>query len=173
MYNTKYVYYTEDGTVTQIRAIPPEDGGLYFEIDLNLVLDFVVHYKSFDNYKIDYFLNLAKGLTTEVENTSGSINVPYIIPVTSGYKNEITIEHNRDFWSVKVRDDVKDKIQLYNNLKIYVCKKDNLSCMYIPLTFDLTSSEGIPFTSSIETDLSSLSLVTGKLYKSYGIKEIK
>ena len=171
MYNTKFVWYTEDGTVTQIRAVPPDDGSLFFEIDLNLVLDFVVHYKSFDNYKIDYFFNLAKGRITEVENTVGSTNLPYIVPQTLGYKNEVTVEHKENSWSVKIREDVKDKIQIYKTLKFYICKKDDLACMYMPLTFDLEKDQEIEFKTEIEKDLKNISLVTGKLYDSYGVKE--
>lgn len=170
MYNTKFIYYTEEGTVTQIRALPPEDDTLFFEIDLNLVLDFVVHYKSFDNYKIDYFLNLAKGKITEIEHPA-STKLPFIISKTLGYYNEITIEHKSNSWVAVVREDVKDKIEIYKTLKVFICKKDNLSCLYMPLIFDLQQNCEIAFTTELEKDLNSISLVTGKLYNSYGVKE--
>jgi hypothetical protein len=172
MYNTKFIYYTEDGTVTQIRATPPDDNTLFFEIDLNLVLDFVVNYKPFDNYKIDYFLNLANGKITEVEHSTNT-KLPFIISQTSGYHNEITIEHTANSWIAVVRDDVKDKIEIYKTLKVFICKKDNLSCLYMPLVFDLQNNREVAFTTEIEKDLNSISLVTGKLYNSYGVKEVQ
>jgi hypothetical protein len=65
------------------------------------------------------------------------------------------------------------KFEYYINKPCFICKKDNLSCLYMPLVFDLQNNREVAFTTEIEKDLNSISLVTGKLYNSYGVKEVQ
>ena len=172
-----YVHYDETGKVHALSNVP-STVNKNFEIDKELVKDFMAFgTKKADKYTIEYFFNLSKGIIEkEEEQVTVQNNIPYIIPRTKSYNNEITIEHyvKESKWKICVRDDIKDKLAITSSFLFFVCKKDNPHVLYTTIYVDSNNvNEDIPFKTKVETKLSKFSLVTNKKFNSYGIKEIE
>lgn len=173
IYNTRFIYYNDAGEILCIRPVPPNDNTLYLEIDFSLVEEFLFGNKSYSNYKINYFLNLLNGVVNEEEIfISQEQKFLYIVPITTSLNNEITIEHNGSHWNIILREDMKEKIKLFSRLDFFVCKKDDPTFLFLKFSIDLNNILPINFTTEYEKNLESISLVTSKRFKSYGIKKI-
>jgi hypothetical protein len=172
IYNTRFIHYNSSGEILTISPFKPEDEQLFLEIDFSFVEEFLFGNKSFKNYKINYFFNLINGIVNKEETVvSEDKKFLYIIPLTSSFNNEITIEYTPQYWRIVVREDIKEKIKLHSTLNIFVCKKDDPSFLYKELVFDLNSLSPVYFTNEVETNLKLITLVTTKQFSSYGIKE--
>ena len=130
-------------------------------------MDFKLGKKHFYNYKIDYFFNLKNGVIQKEENTIYTLSFLHVIPLVDHFKNEITLIHRRNFWELKIRDDVKYE---NSNLTFFLSKKDDPSYFYSYITFDLNNLK-LDFKNNFEYDLKNFSVVTMKKFNSYGIKE--
>ncbi len=178
IYNTLFVHYTDDGTVVSITN-SPDNSYRFFEIDLNLVTDFLSDGKKDPKkYKIDYFFNLSKGvLLDDTEQEVAKNNLPYLLPRTTGFNNEITLIHDvkKQKWSISVRDDVKDKLHIISDMPFFILKKDDPCFVYRFFSIQrdklLTSTVDIPFVYDEELDIKNISVMTEKKFNSYGIKE--
>jgi hypothetical protein len=173
IYNTRFIYYNEEGKILAIRPYPPSDNTSHLEVDFSLVEEFLFGTKSYSNYKINYFLNLVNGIVNEEEiETVEEQQFLYNIPLTSSNNNEITLVHNPTYWSLIIREDVLDKIKLFQKLEFFICKKDDPTFFYSTLAIDLNNISPIKFTIEQEKNLRLISVLTYKKFKSYGIKEI-
>lgn len=177
VYNKMYVHYDDTGQVILVSNVIIPDYRT-FEIETDLILDFLSGKKSSQDYKIEYFFNLSKGIVEE-KKVSKRSDFVYIIPETTGYENEITFEHNLSnrSWKIVARDDVRDKLKIMNKMSFFICEKDNVSFLYSTYVIDCLELADedllIKFSSEIEEDLKKISIVTNKKLNSYGIKEIK
>jgi hypothetical protein len=174
IYNTRFIYYDKSGKIIEIRPYPPIDNTLFLEIEFSLIEDFLFGNKSnfISKYRIDYFLNLIKGIKNDEEILMGEDNILlYSIPITSSFSNEITLEHKSDSWNLVFRPNIEQKIKLYSNLDFFICKKNDPSFLYSTLNFNVDNLEPIKFVSELEKDLNLISVMTLKKFKSYGIKE--
>jgi hypothetical protein len=172
-----YIHYDASDKVYALSNVPSSEHK-NFEIDRELVKDFMAFgTKKADNYSIQYFFNLSKGIIEkEEEQVTVQNNIPYVIPHTKSYNNEITIEHyaKESKWRICVRDDIKDKLEITSSFLFFICKKDNPHILYSTIYVDSNNiNEDVPFKTQIETKLSKFSLVTNKRFNSYGIKEIE
>jgi hypothetical protein len=172
-----YVQYDATGKVHALSNVP-STVNRNFEIDRELVKEFMAFgTKKADNYAIEYFFNLSKGIIEkEEEQVIVQNNMPYLIPRTKSYNNEITIEHytSEAKWRISVREDIKDKLEIASSFLFFVSKKDNPHILYTTIHVDTTKiNEDIPFKTKVELNLSKFSLVTNKRFNSYGIKEIE
>lgn len=178
IYNTLFIQYTDEGNVVSITNTP-DNSFRFFEIDLNLVTDFLFGgTKDPKKYKIDYFFNLSKGVVVDdVEQEVTKNNLPYLLPRTNAFNNEITLVHDskNSQWSVYIRDDVKDKLNVISDMSFFVVKKDDPCFFYrffsVPRKELILSKIDIPFLYDEETDISNISVITEKRFNSYGIKE--
>lgn len=172
IYNTRFIYYKDNGEIQAIRPFPPEDDQLFFEIDFSLVEEFLFGNKSYANYKINYFLNLVNGIVNEEESVADEQQqFLYTVPLTSSFNNEITLEHTSDSWSIVIREDAKEKIKLFPRLDFFVCKKDDPSFLYSKFVVDLNNLSPVKFITAHEENLNLISLVTNKKFNSYGIRK--
>ena len=96
----------------------------------------------------------------------------YVLPLTSSFNNEITLEHTTDGWSIVVREDAKEKIKLFSILEFFICKKDDPSFLYSKFTVDLNNLSPVMFATKDEKDLNLISVVTNKKFNSYGIRKV-
>lgn len=175
-----YVEYTEDGTVTRISN-QRDPLIVSFEINLDLVIDLYGNQHNLSKYNIEYFFNLAKGLVEEIEEeVQIKTNVPYVIPRTVNFDNEITLEHDPtiDGWTMYIREDVIDKLTVIDNFTFYICKKDDPHYLYGSIQLvdvnDIVSDGKIQFgfAYTIEENLNDYCLVViPNIFKSYGVKE--
>ena len=173
IYNTRFIYYNDAGEILAIKPFPPGDDQLFFEIDFSIVEEFLFGNKSYTNYKINYFLNLVNGIINEEENViSEEQQFLYILPLTSSFNNEITLEHTTDGWSIVVREDAKEKIKLFSILEFFICKKDDPSFLYSKFSIDLNNLSPVMFATKDEKDLNLISVVTNKKFNSYGIRKV-
>jgi hypothetical protein len=174
IYNTRFIYYNDAGEIQAIRPFPPEDDQLlFFEIDFALVEEFLFGNKSYTNYKINYFLNLVNGIVNEEETViTEERQFLYVLPLTSSFNNEITLEYTTDCWNIVVREDIKEKVKLFPRLDFFVCKKDDPSFLYSKFSIDLNNLSSVMFATKAEKDLNLISVVTSKKFKSYGIRKL-
>jgi len=173
IYNTRFIYYKDNGEIQAIRPFPPEDDQLFFEIDFSFVEEFLFGNKSFTNYKINYFLNLVNGIVNEEETViSEQRRFLYTIPLTSSNNNEITLEHAADCWNIVIKEDSKERVKLFPKLDFFICKKDDPSFLYSKFSIDLNNLSPVQFTTENEKDLNLISIVTNKKFNSYGIRKV-
>jgi hypothetical protein len=172
IYNTRFIYYNDAGEILAIKPFPPEDDQLFFEIDFALVEEFLFGNKSYTNYKINYFLNLVNGIVNEEETViTEERRFLYVLPLTSSFNNEITLEHTTDCWNIVVREDVKERVKLFPKLDFFICKKDDPLFLYFKFSIDLNNLSPVMFVTTDEKDLNLISVVTSKKFNSYGIKK--
>jgi len=151
-----------------------------FEIDLELVLDFLSDgNKDCRKYKINYFFNLSKGVIEhELEEKESHNALPTVIKRTTSYNNEITLDHNlkESKWTVHIRQDLLDQLEISSNLVFFICKKDDPHYLYSTLTVQpnnlKTGKFDLFFIHDHEKDINNISVVPIRSFKSYGIKEI-
>jgi hypothetical protein len=172
IYNTRFIYYNDAGEILSIKPFPPEDNQLFFEIDFALVEEFLFGNKSYKNYKINYFLNLVNGIVNEEETViTEERQFLYVLPLTSSFNNEITLEHTEDCWNIVVREDAKERVKLFPKLDFFICKKDDPSFLYSKFSIDLNNLSPVMFVTTDEKDLNLISVVTNKKFNSYGIRK--
>ena len=177
-----YVSYLDNGQVVKLENCP-DPNYKTFEIAYKLVQNLYDTRKNVSRYKIDYFYNIAKGIVEDIKDeVEVKTDMPFVIPLTSGFNNEITFEHRLDLdgWIMHIRSDVADKINLVDSMKFYITKKDDPHFLLGNITLDFKNSDTIitdnklsfSFAYEIETNLNDFSLVViDKIFKSYGIKE--
>ena len=176
VYDYMFVHYDNDGVVHLISNVESSDKN-NFKIDLKLVEDFITSKRQCQKFKIEFFFNLSKGIVTAEEQIVANNQQPlYLIPATSAYQNEVTLEHTIDSWNIIVNDTVKDKLDIIKNLVFFVVEKDNPYQMYTHIAVDTKLLKpgpiNVKFTTPQETDLSLISIVTQQKFNSYGIKEL-
>jgi hypothetical protein len=173
VYTHMQVHYDDDGTVHLISNME-DTSKKNFSIELKLIKDFLIGHKDCKKFKIDYFFNLSKGIVTEEEQviTSQKRSL-YLIPQTSEYNNELTIEKNKDSWKIIVHSTAKDRLDILSNINFFVVKKDDPYYMYRYFSVDptvlRTNAVTIPFT--VEQERGAVSLTTVHQFNSYGILE--
>jgi hypothetical protein len=173
IYNTRFIYYNDVGEILAIKPFPPEDDQLFFEIDFTLVEEFLFGNKSHTNYKINYFLNLVNGIVNEEETViTEERQFLYVLPLTSSFNNEITLEYTTDCWNIVVREDVKERVKIFPKLDFFICKKDDPSFLYSKFSIDLNNLSPVMFATKNEKDLNLISVVTSKKFNSYGIRKL-
>jgi hypothetical protein len=176
VYDSMFVHYDNEGNVHLISNV--KDAKLNnFKIDLNLVEDFLTGKRQCQKFKIEFFFNLSKGIVTAEEQVVANNQQPlYLIPATSSYQNEVTLEHGSYGWNIIVNDAVKDKLKIVKRLVFFVVEKDNPYHMYTHITVDTTDLQtggaSVKFTTPQEADLRLVSVVTQQKFNSYGIKDL-
>lgn len=175
IYNSSFIYFDSDGTVHGISNVASEQFK-NFEIDNSLVESFYNHKKILANYNIEYFFNLTKGvvLAEEEKVIESNLNL-YLIPRTTAYNNEVTVEHDliNQKWIVKFRNDVCDKFDIVSKIVFFVTKHSDPYFLY--RSFVVTPSNKsieIKFETKQEHSLKEISLFTVKKFNSYGVKDI-
>jgi hypothetical protein len=178
-YTTMLVQYDESGQVHLISNAY-DDSYKNFQIDIALIEDFMYGgKKNPKKYKIDYFFNINKGIIeSEDEQEIVKSSLPYIIPHTLSFNNEITLEHTILGWKLHVRDTALDNLEITNSLMFYLCKRNNPHFFYgsIHITdikeYLANNQPYISFVNSIERNLTNFSVVTNPyIFKSFGVKE--
>lgn len=177
-----YVCYTDDGKVIKIDNCP-DSSFKNFQIDYELVKDLYDSRRDLSRYKIDYFYNISKGFVENIEQEiEVKTDMPFIISLTSSFNNEITLEHRPSMqcWTMYIRPDIADKINLVDKMSFYIVKKDDPNFLLGSVDLDISGSYDeihdnkltFPFAYEIEEHLNDFSLVvTNRIFKSYGIKE--
>lgn len=162
-----YVSYLEDGSVIKIdNCVDPEYKA--FEIEYELVKQIYDSRKDLSKYKIDYFYNLSKGIEEVVHDEMEiKTDMPFVVPITDSYNNEITLEYQTitDCWVLHVRPDVADKIDLVNELRFYITKKDDPH--FLVNEFSISLNDEVKLTEHLK-DFSLVAV--DKIFKSYGVK---
>lgn len=179
-YTTMLVQYDESG---QVHLISNAYNQSYknFQIDIALIEDFMHGgKKNPKKYKIDYFVNISKGvIELEDEQAVVKTSLPYIIPHTVSFNNEVTLEHySLTGWKLHIRADALTNLEITNSLIFHVCKKNNPHFLYSSIHITdvkeyLSNKQShIEFTNSIEQDLINFSVVTNPyIFKSFGVKQ--
>jgi hypothetical protein len=175
VYNVMYVHYDDDEKVHLISNIV-ESSMRVFEIDIELIGDFLDGKKTATNYKIGYFLNLSKGII-EDEIPIITNNFLYVVPVVLDTHSDITLFYNKSYWTVHANDRALDRLSVAPMLMFYICKKHDPHYMYASFTVDpaalMKQDIVIDFTTELEIDLELFSLVTSRKLNSYGIIDVK
>lgn len=178
VYNSSFIYFDDAGEVHGLSNVL-SDQYKNFEIDTSLIEDFFLNKKNFKNYNIDYFFNLSKGvIELEEEQTVIESNLSlYLIPRTSAYNNELTIDHDvkNSKWIITIRKDVVDKLDIISNLVFFVTKANDPYFLYRSFsvaTNEIKDNVEINFNTEEENSLTNISLLTVKKFNSYGVKEI-
>jgi hypothetical protein len=179
-YTTMLVQYDDQG---QVHFISNAYNTEYknFQINLSLIEEFLSGgKKNPKKYKIDYFFNISKGLIeVEEEQEIVKSSLPYVIPHTNSFNNEITLEHNASLgWTLHIRPDALDKLDIVNNLLFYICKKNNPHFLYGSIHITnlkdtlLNNQIYIKFNTLIEENLDNFSVVINPyIFKSFGVRE--
>lgn len=167
VYTSTFIIYNVEGKIIGISNEPQLNNCL--EISNDLINDFKLGKKNFYNYNINYFQNLKEGIIQKEESLLTYTSFLYVLPFVNHFKNEITLIHNKTYWELKIRDDIKYE---KNNLNFFLCKKNDPSYFYSYLIFDLSKEKfEVNFQNSFENDITKFSVVTMKKFNSYGIKE--
>ena len=179
VYNTLYIHYNDDGSVELISNEQSQTLN-NFEIAIDLIADFIVGgSKNPKKYKIEYFFNLSKGVfeSESEQPLDTSTSFLYLIPRTTAYNNAVTLVHDlaNSKWICSIRNDAKDQLNIISNLTFFICKADNPYLLYghfSPSINELRLGDvEIKFQTTIEQDLTAISISTMQKFKSYGIKE--
>jgi hypothetical protein len=172
-YTHMQVHYDDAGCVHLISNIK-DPTKKNFGIELELVEDFLLGRKDFRKFKIDYFFNLSKGIVTSEEQTiSNKEQALYIIPQTSEYNNELTLEKTVDSWRVIVHKNAKDRLDILSTVSFFVVKKDDPYYLYRYFSVDpkVLRIKPIEIPFAVDKEHGEISIATVQQFNSYGIKE--
>jgi hypothetical protein len=166
-----YVYYNDYGNITSISNVKQTDAE-FLEVPEVKLVDFLSGKKDFSRYKIDYFKFNRENTKQEVDIDT-SQNLIYIVPVVSDYSKDVTIVFNKQelSWSFILSDNAKNTVSQYSLDKVYsfyVTKNKDPQFLLdsIHVTgIDLLNNMSIPSTAGLTT----MSLVTSRHFKSYGL----
>lgn len=177
VYNTFFVHYDESG---KVHLLSNEKNLNYkiFEIDLFLIEDFLTGKKDHNNYDIEYFFNLSKGIVT-AENETVDYSKPLfqLVPFEDIDDSHITIEHDVDNnqWIVTANEEAVEKLEVLPALSFYVCKKNDPHYLYRWFTIKSEDLQNGPvsqsFTTDMEQHIDQVSIATLKRFRNYCIKE--
>jgi hypothetical protein len=180
VYNTFYVHYDSEGKVYSVSNTP-SDVLSNFEIDINLIQNFVEGKKDSTKFDIEYFYNISKGLIVDGEDrelTIKSETLLYTIPKDSSSSDEIVVEHDAKNlqWTVTARKGIDEKLTIISSINLFVCKKDDPHFLYTQYSITprelINNTLYIPFKTEIEKDFNSVMLTTLKKFNSYSLKEV-
>ena len=166
-----YVYYNDYGNITSISNVKQTDIE-YLEVPETKLVDFLSGKKDFSRYKIDYFKFNRENTKSEID-VDTSQNLIYIIPLVSDYSKDITIVFNKQelSWSFVLSDNAKNIVSQYSLDKVYsfyVTKNKDpqflLDSIHVTGT-GLLDNVSMP----VSAGLTSISLVTSRHFKSYGL----
>jgi len=166
-----YVYYNAYGNITSISNVKHTDME-HLEVPEVKLVDFLSGKKDFSRYKIDYFKFNRENTKQEVD-VDTSQNLIYIVPVVSDCSKDVTIVFNKQelFWSFILSDNAKNTVSQYSLDKVYsfyVTKNKDpqflLDSIHVTGT-ELLDNVSIPLTA----ELTNISLVTSRHFKSYGL----
>jgi len=180
VYNTFYVHYDSEGKVYSVSNTP-SDVLSNFEIDINLIQNFVEGKKDPTKFDIEYFYNISKGLIVDSEDRElviKSETLLYTIPTTVSSSDEIIIEHDakNSQWIVTARNGIDEQLTIISSMSLFVCKKDDPHFLYT--RYSITPRELIdnalhlPFKTEIEKDFSSIMLTTLKKFNFYSLRKV-
>jgi hypothetical protein len=180
VYNTFYVHYDSEGKVHSVSNTP-SDNLSNFEIDINLIQNFVEGKKDSTKFDIEYFYNISKGLIVDSEDRELAIKsetLLYTIPNAFSSSDEIVVEHDakNSQWIVTARKGIDEKLTIISSMSLFVCKKDDPHFLYTQ--YSITPRELIdnilylPFKTEIEKDFNSVMITTLKKFNSYSLKEV-
>lgn len=167
VYSQRYIYFNEDGKIEIVSPCEEKCSFEFIKVDDSLITDFIEGRKLYKDYTIDYFNSLANGIIIDDEKTisNGKLTF-YVLPQSSNYENEITVEHFDDKWVLRSKIDIIEK-----EIVVYVCLKTNINFIVRSLSFTKENNYTVQFNSDIEKNLKMLSLVTKTKYNSYAVKE--
>lgn len=177
VYTKKYIQYNENGEVFGITGIP-DDNFKNFEIDLDLIPNFINYKKDFKKYSIDYFLKIAEGLITdeeEIEDYFKNEFVYYTVPIEFKEDFDILIEHDSEnrTWTV-TSDCSKMMLETVGYVPIHVTVKNNpnflISSYFIDAKDLYRNKVQLNFLSDIEKDITKISLLTNRKFKNYSVR---
>jgi hypothetical protein len=176
VYDYMFVHYDDNGVVHLISNVEKADKN-NFKIALALVEPFLLGKKDFKRFKIDYFFNLSKGIITSEEQVIIKSKKPlYLIPLTTTYSNEVTLDYYKNYWEINISDSALDRLDIVKSLTFFVVKKDDLYYLYRYFTIDAQELKLGPvqmeFITDQEYNLNLISVVTEQKFSSYGIKEM-
>lgn len=175
VYTSKFITYTEDGTVL-IAEQERDETKLQLEVDLELIPNFLSGHKHYSDYKIDYFFKIKQGIITDnddYEDVEKYNNVLYQIPKNSN-EADVLIEHNKlnGTWVISLNN--LSNAAALGIFSFFVCKKDNPNFLYSSYAVDyskLNESVEIKFKTLFENDFDNLSIFTIRKFKSYTVRE--
>jgi hypothetical protein len=177
VYNIFYVYYDKDGKVYAVSNTASEEFS-NFEIDINLIQNFVDGKKDPTKFDIEYFYNISKGLIVDSEELELAIKSDTLLyTITDKYvsSDEIVIEHDTENleWVISARKGLDEKLSIIPSINLFICKKNDPHFLYssysITLRDLIDNAVRLPFKTDIEKDFDSLTLTTLKKFNSYGI----
>lgn len=166
-----YVYYNDYGNITSISNVKQTDAE-YLEVPEVKLIDFLSGKKDFSRYKIDYFKFNRENTKHEVD-VDTSQNLIYMVPVVTDYSKDVTIVLNKQelSWSFVLSNNAKTTVSQYSLDKVYsfyVTKNKDpqflLDSIHVTGT-EMLNNVSIP---SI-VGLTTMSLVTSRHFKSYGL----
>lgn len=170
-YQTMFIHFDQDGKVLFIGN-EAESNLKSFEIQLDLVEDFVEGKRKLSKYKIDYFYNLANGIIEEEVPEFVENNLPYVVNTLKG-NAECSIKHDPILkkWTVTVLDSTKKKLEIMPTFNFYVCAKNNLQEFYRTFSIEpddlIKGPVNVDFIFDIENNLDNLTIAVNRKLYSY------
>lgn len=169
-----YIHYELDGSIISIVR----EKNLNFnsiEIEGKLVEDFISGKKNISTYKIkNPGLTTASFVERKILTQSLGLSVIPTIQTINNVDVVISQDTAHNLWKVLLTDHGKEKIDgdnIQQNIKFYVCLKDNHS--FLLNSFDCSLQQlkdcyTVPFRSQYEQNLELIDIVTLKTFDSYG-----
>lgn len=180
VYDKKYLHYDNAGLVVGI-SIDPSRTFKNFQIELELIPNFISGKKNFINYKIDYFLNIAEGLISDeddIEDVLKNQVVLYEIPVEENNNTfDIVVKHDSlsKKWIVETTADA-NKLSAITTIPLYVTVKNNynflVSSYQINPLLLVDNAIELNFLVDEESNLNNISVLTVKKFKKYGLVKV-
>jgi hypothetical protein len=179
VYTSFFVHYDNEGTVYLISNVKNDTMNNY-EIKVSLIPNFISGMKDCTNYKIEYFYNINSGLITDKEEQTDLIKTDYLlyeVPCAIINDWEILLEHDstNHNWILTVSVQAMNKLEIINNVSIYVCKKDNpyylITSHVINAKELIRNSIQLPFSSELENKFDQLTIYTTRQFREYLVKE--
>lgn len=174
IYTSKFITYTEDGTVLIAEQVRDEAKN-QLEISLDLIPNFLSGEKRYIDYKIDYFLKIKEGIITDdddYEKVEKYNNVFYEIPKNNDDSATIIIEHDKlnESWNVSVNNITSS----LNQFNLFVTKKHNLNFLYASHTVNFNSKNKVElkFLNSLENNFDGISIFTMRKFNSYSLRKL-
>lgn len=179
VYTSFFVHYDNEGNVYLISNVKDDTLNNY-EIKVSLIPNFISGIKDCTKYKIEYFYNINSGSITDKEEQSDLIKTDYLlyeIPCAIISDWEILLEHDtsNSQWTVTASTQAISKLEIINNISIYICKKDNpyhlITSHVINAKELIKNTIQLPFSCELETQYEQLTLYTTRQFRDYLVKE--
>lgn len=160
-----FVYYDDEGNILSITNEKQKEGQ-FLEVEEKEVQDFLNGSKPFTQFKIHNLTTGNKGIKLATD-TSSLVYTDFCY-VQSDVEGDVNVTHNSidKCWEIKLNYNLSPK-----KMEFFICKNDDINFLIRKILVDQKNNV-VKFESTLEDDIDNLTVLTKKVYSSYGLKHV-